>query len=184
MGNFFSAVLMMFRPQKTANKVVNRSRLFNSYDSIFEILIAIMNYSVFSMTNQMTLIHFYLIGTFLSIAANYIAHIGLAMRFIYSAFISIFAGGYIMVLQFIVLTRTFNVNKICLLLDVYYTKYTTLETDKLDLCKKQRNLYILWLGIELICVSLKILGIYFAIKAHAIVKKQRKVRKKRKARNK
>jgi hypothetical protein len=186
MGNFLSGTLQLFRWQKSFHKTVNRSRLFNSYESIFEIFVSMVNFSLFTNTNQMMLIELFLIGTIITVAANYIVHIALTMRFLYSSVLNVIACIFILFLEVFLLIRLFNLIKLCTLFNNYYTKMGMLNdgsdgSDTINTCQKQQLYYILWLGVEFITILLKMLGIFFSWKAHAIVKKQ--IRKKKKKKN-
>ena len=47
MGTFFSGIVRAYRPIKTFNYILNRSRLFNSSDALLIIITIILNYSVY-----------------------------------------------------------------------------------------------------------------------------------------
>lgn len=75
--------------------------------------------------------------------------------------------------------RLFNLNKICSLLENYYLVTGLVDSDDTsNLCSRQKSLYIIWILTEALIVVIKIFGIYFCYRAHLIVKKQIKIRKK------
>jgi hypothetical protein len=139
-----------------------------------------MEYSIFSVTNQVSLLHFFLICKVLAVFGNYIVHSGLLMRFIYCVVMNALAGLVGFTGNIIVLMRLINLNKVCDLLTKYYDKIL-LEENKdnsnvksLNMCKNQKGLYITWIGIELVMIVLKFISIYLGYRAHLIVKKQDK----------
>lgn len=177
MGNLFSSILHIFRPVKRLHQLVNRSRLFNSYECLFEIGVTVTNYSVFAVTNQNGMILDFTFATIMTLMANYFVHISHAMRFIYSAYL--IGAALILNLSFdaILFTRLSNLSMVCNLLQEYYSLYPSLDDSSVGTCLIQKNYYLYWMGLELSRILLKLLGIYFAYKAHNVMKKNFKIRK-------
>jgi hypothetical protein len=175
MGNFLGGLLQVFRPIRSLHFNVNRSRLFNSYESIFDLVICVVTYSVFSVTNQMMMIQLFLISTVFALFGNYIVHTSLPMRFIYSVVLCVIASSLSFIFDVILFIRLLNLNKVCSLLSRYFDKHPAKDNDSVTICQTQRNYYMIWIGAEFFVIGIKILSIVFAIKAHNVVKKKRKI---------
>lgn len=171
MGNFLSAVLQLFRPVKPFHSLINRSRLYNSYESLLEIVTSIINYSVFSITNQYVLLHLFLVTKILTVTANYFAHITNSMRFLFSSIVNGMAVVIVIVLLILLFIRLVNLDNICNLLSDYYTRHPQLDSGSATLCREQKDYYTIWAVLEIVMIVFKGLSIYFALKANNIVKK-------------
>lgn len=176
MGNCMSGIIRAYRPVKSFNYIINRSRLYNSYDSIFEILLCILNYAFFSSTNQMIIIHCLLGETLIALVGNYIVHITPAMRFIYSVIFSSIALLVKFILTIIILTRLLNLLQVCLLLKTFKKKNQNETVDGIEICTEQSRYYAIWLVFVLISMILRCISIYFGIQAHNFVKNKKMVR--------
>lgn len=176
MGNFMSAIIRAYRPIKSFNYIINRSRLYNSYDAIFEILLCITNYAFFSLTNQMVIIHSLLVETLIALVGNYIVHITPAMRFIYSVILSSIALLLQVVLISIIFTRQLNLLQVCSLLKNFKRKNPNEAVNGIEICIEQSKYYFIWLLFVLISMVLRGTSIYFGIQAHNFVKNKKMVR--------
>ena len=180
MRTFFSGIDRAYRPIKTFNYILNRSRLFNSSDALLIIITIILNYSVFSTTNQMILIHCLLAEGLIALVGDYIVQIVPAMRFMYSVILSGVAMLMQVILGLILLVRCVNLGKICSMLSYYYTKYSSEDARAAAICKEQTKYYISWIFIQFGCVFMRGISIYFAIQAHNFVKNKKMIRARRK----
>ena len=180
MGNFFSRIIRAYRPIKTYNYIVNRSRLFNSYDAIGIVVMIILNYSVYSITNQMMLVHCMLCQGLIAIVGDYIVQIVPAMRFMYSVILSSFALIMSIIISLILTVRAVNLSKICQMLSYYYEKYSNEDDKSKSLCIEQRKYYISWIFLQYGSIFMRTLSIYFSIQAHNFVKNKKIVRARRK----
>lgn len=180
MGNFFSGILRAYRPIKTYNYIVNRSRLFNSYDALVVIVMIILNYSVYSKTNQMVLVHCMLSQGIIAIVGDYIVQIVPAMRFMYSVILSSLALIMKVIISIILIIRAVNLSKVCKMLSYYYEKYTSEDDNSKSLCIEQKKYYISWILLQCGSIFLRSISIYFSIQAHNFVKNKKMVRARRK----
>ena len=74
-----------------------------------------------------------------------------------------------------------NISKLCGIISDYYSRNPNKESPSKSICDSQTSMYQFWLALEFISIVLKGLTVYFAFKAHNIVKKSLKIKKKRNA---
>jgi hypothetical protein len=75
--------------------------------------------------------------------------------------------------------RLLNLTKVCDILGNYYTTAGIVDSSDIRAtCQGQKSLYIIWILVECLIIGIKIFSIYFGYRAHLIVKKQIKIRKK------
>lgn len=104
MGNIIESFIRAFKPIPNYNIIINRCRLYNSFIGIYNIILIILNYSLFIQTNQSMLLHFLFIGTLIAIIANYIVEIKKEMRFLYAIILmSISLSEILIILIFIII---------------------------------------------------------------------------------
>jgi hypothetical protein len=167
MGTIFTALIKTFRPIKQLGPLANRARLFCAYETVYEVILTITNYAVFSVVNQLTLNHIFLIFSFLSAAANYLTNLTHPMRFSYSAWLNIISAVFNGIFTIIVITRLMNVVHICsIFLNYANRQVPNTQVDFLEVCHKQKVFYILWILLNLLTLLMKSLAIYFSFKAH------------------
>ena len=180
MGNVISNLIRAYRPIKTYNYIINRARLLNSYSAIYNFLVIILNYSFFTLTNQMILIHILLFAGVFALCANFIVEITKPMRFIYSIILLGIAIIITMIIVIFLIIRLSNIYKICSLLNNYYRKYPNLNNKSLGTCSQQKNYYFIWLIIYSLSFVDGGFCIYFDVLAHNFLKNKKMVRARKK----
>lgn len=172
MANILKALIKLFRPIKQLGPLTNRARLFSAYETIFELLMIISNYSFFRVINQFMLIHILLVFSIVTMSANYLTNITHPMRFFYSAYLNIIAAIIALIFTLILFSRLLNLSQLCNLFSNYATRQldVTEEPNYLKICITQKVYYIIWLLINFLAIFMKGLGIYFSLKAHSKIK--------------
>ncbi len=140
MGNLISNLIRAYRPIKTYNYIINRARLLNSYSAIYNFLVIILNYSFFSLTNQMVLIHILLFAGVFALCANFIVEITKPMRFIYSIILLGIGIIITMTIALFLIINLSNIYKSCSLLNNCYWKYQKLNNKDLELAHNKKKI--------------------------------------------
>lgn len=177
MTNVLSTFILSFKRIKGLHANENRSRLYNSYESLLDLTVCVLNYAIFSATNQMILIHLFLITTLIGLSGNYIVHVSLALRFIYSSLLNFTAVLIITLLNFFVFIRMLNLNKICDVFKSHHERVPSMDNESIIICEGQRVYYIMWMILELVIVFAKFVGIFYAYKANIVIKNIKKLKK-------
>jgi len=172
MANILFFISKPFRSIKQLGPLTNRSRLFNSYESIFEILLIILNYSLFRITNQLIFCHILLVFSIIAISANYLTNITHPMRFFYSACLNILSSVLAFILTLVLFSALLNVSELCRLFSNYVNRQLNTEEQPnyLQTCFKQRLFYIIWFLLNIFATCVRGVGIYFSLKAHSKIK--------------
>ena len=174
MGNLITAIVKAYRPIKGFNKLVNLSRMINSYSVILDLIYIGLNYSIFIKTNQLILLHIMTGTALIKIIGAFIVQIKQSVRFMYSIVLISISLLIIFILFIIISVRLGNVFSICKLLTNYYNKYPDLDDSSITKCNKQKIYYFTWLGMQLLFSAIGAIEIRFDYIAHDVLKKKRK----------
>ena len=178
MGNLITAIVKAYRPIKGFNKLVNLSRMINSYSVLLDLIYIGLNYGIFINTNQLLLLHIMTGSALIKILGAFIVQIKQSVRFMYSIVLITIALIIIFVLLFVIMVRLGNVFSICRLLSNYYNKYPDLDNSIIYKCNKQKIYYFTWLGMQLVLFVTGGIEIRFDYIAHDVLKKKRRKKKK------
>ena len=170
MGNIIESFIRAFKPIPNYNIIINRCRLYNSFIGIYNIILIILNYSLFIQTNQTMLLHFLFVGTLIAIIANYIVEIKKEMRFLYAIILMSISLSEILIILIFIIIRLTNIFKICKLIENYYKKYSDLNNNTLKICTSQKIYYFFLIFCELLFEVLNGISIYLDLIAHRFIK--------------
>ena len=179
MSEFIHTISRAYKPIPSSHFIINRSRLFNSYEAIINGLIIILNYALFLKTNQINLINTLFVQCLIGIIGDYIVQITQAMRFMYSFILSIVSLSSLSVVFFLMIIRVNNVSKLCKLF-TYYKRRHPSESSTIHLtCLEVKTYYIAWVVLNGVNGILRAFSIYFAYQAHKYIKTKRLIRRRK-----
>ena len=179
MSEFIHKIARAYKPIPSSHFIINRSRLFNSYEAIINGLIIILNYALFRKTNQMNIINTLLVQCLIGIIGDYIVQITPAMRFMYSFILSIISLSALTVVFLLMITRVSNVSKLCEFFSYYKRKHPSEESTIHLKCSEVETYYIAWIILNGVNGILRAFSIYFAYQAHKYVKTKRLIRRRK-----
>jgi len=133
-------------------------------------LFLIINYAVFSSTNQKTLINIFIIEKVFNILGNCAVHTSIIMRFLYSVIIHSVACLINVIITILIVIRMLNLIKLCALIDNHSISVKKPNDTKAD-CKLQVILYLSWIFLNVITLILKFIAMNYAYRSHLLLMK-------------
>jgi hypothetical protein len=120
--------------------------------------------------------------TFATLIANYMVHVKLMYRFIYSMLLNVVVLVFHFVVDYFLLNSYSNFDQICQLLMDYYTNYPDKavvgKDEAVNICYSHKFYYQYFIIAQASLIVTKMLSIYFACRAHiSLIRKIRNIKK-------
>jgi hypothetical protein len=137
---------------------------------LFELLVMISQNIFVRSTNQHSYLTYYIIMTMGTLAANYMVHVKLMYRFIYSVLLNVTVLIFHLVVDYHLVWSYFNFRRVCqMLVDYYDSNVEQVVVGKVEarnICNSNATNYLFLLISLAIVVIFKLVALYFAVKAH------------------